>query len=64
MSQQTEQVKVKSQEKKSKGEKGKKEKEDNENPWAFCDSLPTLMEGDKLDKASIAKLCCVNNFGV
>ena len=41
-----------------------KDKKETENPWAFCDSLPTLMEGDKLDKAGTAKLCCIDNFGV
>ena len=36
----------------------KKEVKEKENPWKYCDQLPTLMEADKLGNWDITKLCC------
>ena len=41
----------------------KKEKE-SENPWPYCDELPTLMEPDKMSKSDIAKLKCIIDFSM
>ena len=36
-------------------DEGSKEKG---NPWKYCESLPTLLEDDKMSKGDIAKFCC------
>ena len=46
-----------------------KESKDNdpkeqENPWKYCDQLPTLMEADKLCKKDMVKLCCREHYCV
>ena len=56
--------KDRTKEKKDGGDGVSKDEKETENPWAFCDSLPTLMEDDKLNKASIAKHSCIDKFGI
>ena len=33
-----------------------------ENPWQYCEMLPTLMEEDKLCQSDIAKLSCQEKY--
>ena len=44
--------------KKSNGQEGKSV----ENPWQYCEMLPTLMEDDKLCWSDIAKLGCWEKY--
>ena len=55
------QVTLTSNRKKSKKSKGQEDK-GIENPWHYCEMLPTLMEDDKLCQSDIAKLGCQEKY--